>query len=262
MFVPPRYSEEKARVAIAESTSWSEALRKLGMRPAGRNWKTLERYAGEVWGIPTDHFDHRPRQTTRHYARPLGEILVEHSTYDRGSLKRRLYAEEIKLRRCELCGQGEEWRGRRMSLILDHINGVATDNRLENLQIVCPNCAATLETHAVGTFRARWWNSTARAAESRSCAGGPGRGTAHASAVPATPGHLVHSRTPQSRAATLRAARAGDCGDELRGRRAEVRGLGQCDPQVAAGVRARARRGVAVTAGRSGADRMGGRIRE
>jgi hypothetical protein len=34
-----------------------------------------------------------------------------------------------------------------MSLILDHINGVADDNRLENLQIVCPNCAATLDTH-------------------------------------------------------------------------------------------------------------------
>lgn len=34
-----------------------------------------------------------------------------------------------------------------MSMILDHINGVATDNRLENLQIVCPNCAATLDTH-------------------------------------------------------------------------------------------------------------------
>ena len=34
-----------------------------------------------------------------------------------------------------------------MSLILDHINGVADDNRLENLRIVCPNCAATLDTH-------------------------------------------------------------------------------------------------------------------
>jgi hypothetical protein len=34
-----------------------------------------------------------------------------------------------------------------MSLILDHISGVGDDNRLENLQIVCPNCAATLDTH-------------------------------------------------------------------------------------------------------------------
>lgn len=34
-----------------------------------------------------------------------------------------------------------------MSLILDHINGIPTDNRIENLGIVCPNCAATLDTH-------------------------------------------------------------------------------------------------------------------
>lgn len=34
-----------------------------------------------------------------------------------------------------------------MALILDHVNGVPTDNRLENLRILCPNCAATLDTH-------------------------------------------------------------------------------------------------------------------
>ncbi len=34
-----------------------------------------------------------------------------------------------------------------MPLILDHINGIPTDNRIENLRIVCPNCAATFETH-------------------------------------------------------------------------------------------------------------------
>jgi hypothetical protein len=32
-------------------------------------------------------------------------------------------------------------------LILDHVNGIRNDNRLENLRIVCPNCAATLDTH-------------------------------------------------------------------------------------------------------------------
>jgi transposase-like protein len=35
-----------------------------------------------------------------------------------------------------------------MSLILDHVNGVADDHRLDNLRIVCPNCAATLDTHS------------------------------------------------------------------------------------------------------------------
>ena len=34
-----------------------------------------------------------------------------------------------------------------MGLILDHVNGVRDDNRLQNLRIVCPNCAATLDTH-------------------------------------------------------------------------------------------------------------------
>ena len=39
------------------------------------------------------------------------------------------------------------WRGTPMSMILDHINGVRDDHRLENLRMVCPNCAATLDTH-------------------------------------------------------------------------------------------------------------------
>jgi tRNA G26 N,N-dimethylase Trm1 len=34
-----------------------------------------------------------------------------------------------------------------MSLILDHINGIHSDNQLKNLRIVCPNCNATLPTH-------------------------------------------------------------------------------------------------------------------
>jgi hypothetical protein len=103
----------------------------------------------EHYGIPTDHLEAARVQRTPPARRPkpLHEILVKDSTYARGHLKERRYAEGVEQRYCELCGQGEHWRGRAMALILDHVNGVPTDNRIENLRTVCPNCAATLDTH-------------------------------------------------------------------------------------------------------------------
>jgi hypothetical protein len=150
----PRYSEAEARKAVVDSLSYAEALRRLGMRPAGGNHQTLQKYV-ELWEIPTDHFDpiFAQRRQRRREVTPLEEVLVEHSTYSRGCLKRRLYATGLKQRMCELCGQGELWRGRRMALILDHSNGVGTDNRIENLRIVCPNCASTLDTHCGRNLR-------------------------------------------------------------------------------------------------------------
>jgi hypothetical protein len=144
----PRYNEQEARDAVAASNSYSEALRRLGLRPAGGNFKLFKHYVHDVWGLSTVHFDAgaSARRAPSRVARPLVQVLVEGSSYSRGKLKERLYLEGYKERRCELCGQDENWRGRSMSLVLDHINGTPDDNRLENLRIVCPNCAATLDT--------------------------------------------------------------------------------------------------------------------
>jgi hypothetical protein len=143
-----RYTEQQVREAVKQSLSITAALRCLGLRAAGGNFATMRKLIAE-YRIPTDHFDPNwtRRAPERQTAVPLCEVLVEGSHYSRDDLKRRLYDEGIKLRTCELCGQGEGWRGRKMSLILDHINGVPTDNRIENVRIVCPNCAATLDTH-------------------------------------------------------------------------------------------------------------------
>jgi len=150
----PRFTEDELREAIGAARSWAESLRLLHYRSAGGNWKTLQKYAA-LWGISTDHFDPDAarREALWKPARPLESILVEGSSYSRNDLKRRLFLEGIKNRECEICGQGEIWRGRRMALILDHINGVPDDNRLDNLRIVCPNCAATFPTHCGGKNR-------------------------------------------------------------------------------------------------------------
>jgi hypothetical protein len=144
----PSYTEQEARAAIAASKSWAESLRRLGLCPTGGAWRILKKYA-ERWQISTEHFDPRAAcgANLKRKARPLPEVLVAGSTYGRQHVKRRLLAEGLKEPRCELCGQDETWRGRPMSMILDHINGVRDDHRLENLRMVCPNCAATLDTH-------------------------------------------------------------------------------------------------------------------
>ena len=144
------YGRERVAEAVASSICAADALRKLDLRAAGGNFKTLKRWTA-AWDISTEHFDpHAKSRSGRHWRgqrAPLADLLVAGSTASRHALKKRLFEAGLKQRACEHCGQGEEWRGRPMTLILDHINGTSNDNRLENLQIVCPNCAATLDTH-------------------------------------------------------------------------------------------------------------------
>ena len=143
-----RCSDAEIEEAVAGSFSWAETLRRLGYCHSGANWKTLQKRVAEL-GVSTDHFDRYATTRRRGIARriPLEEILVKGSSYSRSSLKQRLYDAGLRERRCELCGQDESWNGQQISLILDHVNGVRDDNRLGNLRIICPNCAAGLDTH-------------------------------------------------------------------------------------------------------------------
>jgi hypothetical protein len=145
----PRFTEAQLREAIADSLNWTDVMRRLNRCLTGDSRKTAMKYA-EFWGISTAHFDPNAarRRSAQTRAIPLEDVLVENSTYtSRGNLKKRLYVAGLKQPRCELCDQSELWNGRPMSLILDHINGKRNDNRIKNLRIVCPNCAATLDTH-------------------------------------------------------------------------------------------------------------------
>lgn len=142
--------KEQLKQLIDKNNSLSGILSDMGIKSNSGNYQTLHRYS-KKFDLSLEKI---LNDTSKYLGRingikhELTDILVENSLYgNTHSLKRRLYNEGLKERKCEKCGQDEEWNGEYMSLILDHINGIHNDNRIENLRIVCPNCNATLSTH-------------------------------------------------------------------------------------------------------------------
>ena len=75
------------------------------------------------------------------------EVFVENSTYARHHIKRRVIEENLVDYKCTECGNLGVWNNKPLLLILDHINGINNDNRLENLRFVCSNCDSQLSTY-------------------------------------------------------------------------------------------------------------------
>jgi len=84
---------------------------------------------------------------SRPHGAPIETYLVADRRQSRSNLKRRLIREGLKPARCEICGISK-WLGEPLSLALHHINGDGRDNRLENLQLLCPNCHSQTDNFA------------------------------------------------------------------------------------------------------------------
>ena len=141
------YSYVNLLSIVESSNSIAEVLKKIGLSTGNGNYKTIKEYL-RIHNINTSHFKRSYECLRKTNKRQMFDILVDDSTYlNTNNLKNRLFDEGIKERKCEKCGQDENWHGEHISLILDHINGKYNDNRLENLRILCPNCNATLPTH-------------------------------------------------------------------------------------------------------------------
>ena len=76
------------------------------------------------------------------------EVFVENSFYARHNIKRRIIQQKLIPYICSDCSNTGNHNGKPLSLQLDHINGKAEDNRLENLRFLCPNCHSQTDTYA------------------------------------------------------------------------------------------------------------------
>ena len=136
--------------AVKSNVSVAGVLRMLELGLTGGNYQSVHCHVRRL-KLSTAHWTGQGHLKGRTHnwtkKRPLEEILVEDSDYLKGShLKKRLIREEILADVCAECGLGSGWREKPLVLVLDHINGIHSDNRLTNLRVLCPNCDSQSST--------------------------------------------------------------------------------------------------------------------
>ena len=147
---------DNLKEVILLCNSRNEVFSKMKLSNASGNYKSFNRLIKEN-NIDISHFRDRSEEALHLYNKGVlqsyenSDIFVDGSTVARSIVKKRIIRDELIEYKCIFCNNMGEWKGQKLVLILDHINGIREDNRLENLRFLCPNCNSTLETHCKGS---------------------------------------------------------------------------------------------------------------
>lgn len=151
--------KKKLQSLYDNSNTLTEVLEKLGLYTAGNNRSILRRRQIKS-SISTEKLNsnriayRRKLMKERYLITPesiddlVNRLLVFGKRRDSGFLKKNLIRFNLLENKCNICGLPPIWNEQPLMLQLDHINGISYDNRLENLQIVCPNCHTQTDTYS------------------------------------------------------------------------------------------------------------------
>jgi len=132
---------------VKNSFGIGQILKHYGFENKGSNHNTVRKRIKEL-GVDISHFNSRIRKKDSKFILSLEDVLIENSPYSRSHVKSKLLKNNVLKNICYECGQKPMWRKKKLVLVLDHINGISSDYRLQNLRLLCPNCNSQTSTFA------------------------------------------------------------------------------------------------------------------
>ena len=132
--------------AVSTSTSWTDVCRALNVSVCTYNFKRMQKMCTDN-GISVEHFGQTVPLKSKSKVWTKETLLVENCTIHRSGLRPTLIRLGLYTGKCAECGISDNWNGKPLIIEIDHINGVHTDNRIENLRWLCPNCHSQTDTY-------------------------------------------------------------------------------------------------------------------
>lgn len=150
-----KYTRELLQPIVAGNTTMTDVLKGLGLGLTGGNFRNIKGHI-KILGISTEHFKGRAwargetKRTNPVVAKSAAsKRMPDEMVFRENSSYTKLFPRLMNLgweNLCAICSISE-WGGKPLRLHVDHMNGEPTDNRLENLRLLCPNCHAQTSTY-------------------------------------------------------------------------------------------------------------------
>lgn len=137
-----RFCSNKCARSFSTKSKRLQINEKVSKKLIGR-----EKTEGEIKSLKEAWIKRRLEGKTNEKRLCDEDFFVLGSKNNNQKIKERLFESKIKDYCCEIC-KISEYNGNHITLQLHHINGNNKDNRIENLQILCPNCHSQTENYA------------------------------------------------------------------------------------------------------------------